>query len=357
MKKYLLLTEIFGIVALITQLLFAAALIVYAPFCFVSAAKTRDKLKKGLNIVLGTGALCLGALLILLMVNSWVSQYGMEQAFVFKNMAENGVTDSEYNALALTVLLFLLFILAIIMFVAGVRALSGEKSDDRPARAQLVAGNAVSFSLALMALFSALLFCFLFAAGHYTFVRVQIGKPVIYFYPETETDVNAELGHPDALTVSYPAYSADTGWQFTAFPDGTLVSGGREYPYMYYEFDADVKFGDNGFVVAGKDSAAFLEDKLGSMGLSYKEQTDFITYWLPQLAANDYNRIEFLTGAEVDALMPLAITPAPDNILRVYMLFAPCDASLASELPEQELPELTRTGFVVVEWGGTKLAG
>ena len=79
------------------------------------SVKSKDKLKKGLNIVLGTGALCLGALLVLLMVNSWVSQYGMEQAFVFKNMADYGFTDSEYSALALTVLLFLLFILTTVL--------------------------------------------------------------------------------------------------------------------------------------------------------------------------------------------------------------------------------------------------
>ena len=357
MNKIILLVNIFGIAAYVMQLLFGVALIIFAPFCFVSAAKNTDKLKKKLNIVLGAGALCLGTLLISAAIYYAVSRHDRAYSLIVTGMADSAGSGKAFVAFALIIMLLLLFILALVMFVAGIRALSKERSDDRHALMQLAAGNMVSIVLALLALVSALLICFMFAVGEYAFVRVQIGKPVIYFYPETETDVNAELGHPDALTVSYPAYSADTGWQFTAYPDGTLVSGGREYPYMYYEFNAEVKFGDNGFVVAGKDSTAFLEDKLGAMGLSYKEQADFITYWLPQLAANEYNRIEFLTGAEVDALMPLTITPAPDNILRVYMLFAPCDASLVAELLPQDLPVLTRTGFTVVEWGGTRLGG
>ncbi|MBQ2307185.1 MAG: hypothetical protein II184_06705, partial [Clostridia bacterium] len=163
------------------------------------------------------------------------------------------------------------------------------------------------------------------------------------------------LGAPETLTVSYPEYAVDTGWRFTAHPDGTLVCGGREYPYMYYEFKEPVGFGGEGFVVPGEASAAFLEEKLGAMGFTQTEQAEFITYWLPRLAVNDCNRIEFIVGEEVDALMPLEITPAPDNILRVYMLFAACDASLAAELPAQDLPVLTRAGFTVVEWGGTEL--
>ena len=178
-------------------------------------------------------------------------------------------------------------------------------------------------------------------------------KPVIYFYPETETLIKAVFPDPGRMTVSYPEYGS--GWSFTASPDGTLAAGGRQYPYLFYEFETDVGFGSCGFAVGREELVAFLEEKLGSMGFTEREQTDFITYWLPRLSANEYNRIEFLTGEAVDELMSLKIDPEPQNILRVYMLFAPCDPGL--ELEPQQLPKLEREGFTVLEWGGCALPG
>ena len=103
------------------------------------------------------------------------------------------------------------------------------------------------------------------------------------------------------------------------------------------------------------DSARALLAKIDIPSLTDKEQAEFITYWLPRMAVNEYNRVEFLTGGQVDALMPLNIVPEPDNVLRVYMLFAPCSSELALMLKPQELPVLTREGFTVLEWGGSDL--
>ena len=43
-----------------------------------------------------------------------------------------------------------------------------------------------------------------------------IDKPILYFYPETETNVSVKLGNPESLTVSYPEYNANTGWNVLA---------------------------------------------------------------------------------------------------------------------------------------------
>ena len=57
------------------------------------------------------------------------------------------------------------------------------------------------------------------------------GKPVIYLYPETETEVTVNLTYNGKLTCTYPAYK--NGWTITALPDGTLVDqNGQTYNYL-----------------------------------------------------------------------------------------------------------------------------
>ena len=49
--------------------------------------------------------------------------------------------------------------------------------------------------------------------------------------------------------------------------------------------------------------------------------------------------------------MPLKVTPTPDSIIRVMMDTKPLDEKIT--ISEQQLTSPTRTGFTVVEWGGT----
>ena len=46
----------------------------------------------------------------------------------------------------------------------------------------------------------------------------------------------------------------------------------------------------------------------------------------------------------------LVITPKPDSLLRVFMVYKPLQQKIT--VPEQELKPFTRKGFTVVEWGG-----
>ena len=109
----------------------------------------------------------------------------------------------------------------------------------------------------------------------------------------------------------------------------------------------------NGFVVAGADTAAFLQETLAYMGLTPREYNEFIVYWLPQMQNNAYNLITFQTDAYTNAA-PLHITPQPDSMLRVFMAFKPLTQKLT--IAPQTLTPWQRTGFAVVEWGGTKVA-
>ena len=192
-------------------------------------------------------------------------------------------------------------------------------------------------------------------------------KPVIYLYPEENgekpvdakpensgaMEVTVELDYKGELTCTYPEY--DNGWQVIAKPDGTLINkkDGKEYSYLFWEGTDDIAYDmTEGFVVAGEDTADFLQEKLSYMGLTPKEYNEFIVYWLPLMESNPYNLIAFQGDVYTDHAV-LKITPEPDSLLRVFMAFAPLEEKIT--LPEQTLQTFTREGFSVVEWGGAQI--
>ena len=177
-------------------------------------------------------------------------------------------------------------------------------------------------------------------------------KPVIYLYPEAETDVTVRLDYAGDLTCTYPAY--DGTWRVTAAPDGTLTDErGQTYRYLYWEGTDNVQYDfSEGFCVPGSETAAFLEDALAQLGLTRAEANEFIIYWLPQMEQNAYNLISFQSDAYTDAAK-LTITPQPDTLLRVFMAWKPLTSAV--EISPQPLTAPERTGFTAVEWGGAKV--
>lgn len=179
-------------------------------------------------------------------------------------------------------------------------------------------------------------------------------KPVIYLYPQEETSVTVQLDYDGVFTTTYPAY--DDGWNVLAQPDGTLTDPetGRQYYCLFWEGVSDMEYDfSEGFCVAGRDTAAFLEHALAELGLTEREANEFLIYWLPQMEGNAYNLLSFQTEAYTDHAR-LTITPEPDSVLRVYMAWKALDAPV--ELPEQTLEGFEREGFTVVEWGGCQVS-
>ena len=178
-------------------------------------------------------------------------------------------------------------------------------------------------------------------------------KPVIYLYPEEETDVTVRLDYDGTLTCTYPAY--EDGWTVTAAPDGTLRDeAGQTYSYLYWEGVTRTEYDfSRGFCVPGEETAPFLEDALARLGLTRREANEFIVYWLPRMEANPYNLIAF-QAEDYTNHARLTVTPEPDSLLRVFMAWKPLEAP--ADLPAQELPAFKRTGFTVVEWGGAELS-
>ena len=182
----------------------------------------------------------------------------------------------------------------------------------------------------------------------------SVEKPVIYLYPTTEQQVSVKLIYDGKFTCTYPEYK--NGWEVIAHPDGTLLNLGdnKQYSYLFWEGILDNNRWDmtKGFVVAGKDTKDFLQDKLSLMGLTPKEYNDFIVYWLPRMQDNQYNLITF-ANKEYEQRVHLSISPNPDSVLRVFMVYKPITSKIY--ITPQQLTTFTRTGFNVVEWGGTEV--
>lgn len=178
-------------------------------------------------------------------------------------------------------------------------------------------------------------------------------KPVIYLYPEQVQEVYVQLELDGEFTCTYPEY--DNGWKVKAYPDGTLrdQDTGKEYNYLFWEGTSGTEYDlSRGFVVEGKDTAGFLEEKLAYLGLNEKERNEFIVYWLPRMEDNKYNLITF-QGEDYTEHAKLKISPEPDSILRVFMVYKPLDKAI--NIPEQELEPFESEGFTVIEWGGAEM--
>ncbi len=183
-------------------------------------------------------------------------------------------------------------------------------------------------------------------------------KPVIYLYPTKKQDVEVKLDYKGEIFADYPKYNEELkGWRVLAYPSGKLINytDGKEYSYLFWEGRPSEKIEwdlSTGFVVRGKDTKEFLQKTLSQIGLTPKEYNEFIVYWFPKMQDNVYNLIHFAHEKYTDSA-PLTITPKPDSMLRVFMVFKPLEKPV--EIKEQKLEHFERKGFSVVEWGGSEM--
>ena len=196
------------------------------------------------------------------------------------------------------------------------------------------------------------LFCILLSGCREERDEQFAAKPVIYLYPEEKTEVSVKLDFDGELTCTYPAY--DNGWTVTAGPDGILTgANGQIYNYLYWEGISDTGYDfSQGFCIPGGETAAFLEDALARLGLNRREANEFIVYWLPRMEQNPYNLIAYQSDTYTDHAR-LTVTPEPNSVLRVFMAWKPLESP--AEIPAQDLPAFQRSGFTVVEWGGSEV--
>ncbi|MBK9191015.1 MAG: hypothetical protein IPM77_05565 [Crocinitomicaceae bacterium] len=186
-------------------------------------------------------------------------------------------------------------------------------------------------------------------------------KPVIYLYADQEKDAEIRINPKGEFTFTYPEYK--NGWNFKVNSEVTIseIKTGKKYPYLFWEASSENMFyrQENGavpgFIISSSDVIPFLEEKLTLLGLNQKEQTDFITYWGPLMQTKENCLIQFMIDDEYENYVAeMSVHPKPDAIRRVYMFISPLDQnSIGMPVIPQDLKSFERSGFTVVEWGGS----
>ena len=181
----------------------------------------------------------------------------------------------------------------------------------------------------------------------------ECGKPVIYLYPQTDTQVKVQVGAQ--ITISEPTYPED-GWLVTAKPNGQLTYQNQNYPYLFWEGLGNglyPDYRDRGTVVAQIDLVSTLYQQLSQLGLNQKESADFMEFWQPKLPQTPYVRLTWLNTKDMDTLAPLWVNPKPDTSIRIFLEFQGLNKPV--KLIPQTLSAPTRQGFTLIEWGGLLL--
>ncbi|CUA71001.1 hypothetical protein RSOLAG22IIIB_09288 [Rhizoctonia solani] len=246
------------------------------------------------------------------------------------------------------------------------------------------------------------------------------GKPVIYLFPPNHTtNVQVELSLHQSWTFTgiYPPTAVTTttkdnmpgresiSWVVDAHPDGILWDHAtkREITYLFWEahpnrktlrsppltrssspvegpspshtFDpaSPVVLPGHSAVLSFNKVTGYIDDVLLALGLHAEARTSFITYWLPDLSKHAFIALRFLPQHEYEKAAPLNISPAPQVVSRVFMLFrgveesriglwndavdmAQKDVSMWRDIVGVDVDRVhDKSLFRVLEWGGMEV--
>lgn len=179
----------------------------------------------------------------------------------------------------------------------------------------------------------------------------EMGKPVIYLYPEDTMKVFVDVEPAGGISISEPELG--DGWNVVATPDSKIFNfgDGGVYPYLFWEgYAYDFVTPEEGFVVEGDGVEKFFDEKLAVLGMNEIEIADFKEFWVPILSEDPYYFITFISQDDFDKYAPLTVLPEPDSVIRVFFDYKGLDENV--EVAEQKLVTPEREGFTVVEWGG-----
>ena len=180
-----------------------------------------------------------------------------------------------------------------------------------------------------------------------------VKKPIVYFYPEKETDLSINYVNEDKLLTTYPKYN--NGWNIHLKKDGTFVTdeNTREYYALYFDELPNYKCSfEEGFYINKDNAISFLEEKMDYIGFTNREVDEFMMYWLPILENNEHSLVYFELTEERNEECPLIFSTEPDTLIRTIIHIKKVDGECS--IKEQQLKHYDRNGFVVTEWGGTE---
>ena len=182
-------------------------------------------------------------------------------------------------------------------------------------------------------------------------------KGIIAGVESSESISIVEVNVDGEFIAQYPKMKGNA-WNVKASPNGEIFDPATEKRFSYLFWEAKRKTTitidpQQAFCVKGPDAEKFLEDVSAKYALNDKERTDFITYWLPALEKNTHSLVQLLSQTEYSRYAEMTVTPRPDTVNRLFMVFQQVKSPLKTGNPT--LAQLDRRGFTVVEWGGANL--
>lgn len=196
----------------------------------------------------------------------------------------------------------------------------------------------------------------------------MVKKPVIYCYSDQNTKFDFQLIPKGELTFAYPSLESNYTWQMKLENDVLSDQNSQQnYPYLFWEshqknihFElSSIKQNKDeigGSIISKAKIVSYLDSTLTALGFNFKEKTDFITFWAPQMQKENYYLIQFVQNGQCDKFANYKINPTPNHLNRIYMLFAGnTEPEFPFEVVKQQLKPLERNGFYFVDWGGIEI--
>ncbi|KAG1888813.1 hypothetical protein F4604DRAFT_1950600 [Suillus subluteus] len=191
---------------------------------------------------------------------------------------------------------------------------------------------------------------------------------------------------PSGASVVYPIVTTgDHGhrleWNVHTHQDGSLTerNSGLDVSYLFWEAETNVQafprspaskpqpvdtfnpisssLNDMDSIVIPVDKVTVYLDKLLKvLGLHTEARTSFITYWLPSILKHEYIALRFVPQAAYESAASLHISPQPDVVTRIFMLFKEKDVAWWVDVVGVDPARAgDATLFRVLEWGGMEV--
>ncbi|KAF9264525.1 hypothetical protein L218DRAFT_862521 [Marasmius fiardii PR-910] len=193
-------------------------------------------------------------------------------------------------------------------------------------------------------------------------LKLRGDKPVIYLLSQQEREATVRLSlapqwEVSALYPVVPITRCSRGkvhqtvqWSVQTRKDNTLIetTTGSEVAYLFWEARSSLPevppspppsprldnrtketFVPNNPQITPQTSVilsiealpAYLEKVLKALAFHTEARTSFITYWLPSFLRHKHIALRFLPQSAYEEAAPLDVTPAPDVVTRIFMLF------------------------------------
>ncbi|KAH7102912.1 ubiquitin-domain-containing protein [Auriculariales sp. MPI-PUGE-AT-0066] len=234
------------------------------------------------------------------------------------------------------------------------------------------------------------------------FTIIRLRKPVIYLHSPTllKATVSLSLSMAWSFSLLYPVAPIvfkggcdHTSWTVDVRTDGTLYDTrtDTEVAYLYWEGETNLRpisppmtpdvpgaelfspqtavlLPSNSVLLCFEDVPKYLDTALKAMSLSVEARTSFITFWLPAMYCHKHVALRFLPQGAYEGAAPLSVSPSPDVVTRVFMIFRGILDSEISQWTRWSDPEAWKDVvgvdtaraadpklFRVLEWGGMEV--